>query len=215
MSGASKILVVDDEPNIRLTTRMALETSGMLVDEVEDGKAALERLLNVPVDLVLLDLWMPRLDGLETLRQLRERGDKTPVVIVTAHGCIPDTVAAMRLGAIDFLQKPMTPEALRTVVAEVLQRHSPVKAEPIVAAAEPETDASRFAEKMMRAKQALNRLEFEEAEFFLGQAQALAPRSIEAARLRGVLSESRRVHEGPFRMMRELFPVGRTHRRGR
>ena len=149
MSGASKILVVDDEPNIRLTTRMALETSGMLVDEVEDGKAALERLLNVPVDLILLDLWMPQLDGLETLRQLRQRGDKTPVVIITAHGCIPDTVAAMRLGAIDFLQKPMTPEALRTVVAEVLQRHSPVKAEPIVAAAEPETDASRFAEKMM------------------------------------------------------------------
>ncbi len=71
-------------------------------------------------DLVLLDLKMPHVDGMETLRRLRERGDDTPVVIVTAHGDVPHAVEAMKLGAIDFLSKPLAPTMLRKVAAEVL-----------------------------------------------------------------------------------------------
>ena len=72
---------------------------------------------------MLLDLKMPEMDGMETLRRLRDAGNNTAVVIVTAHGSIPDAVAAMKLGAVDFLSKPVTPDALRRVVADIVARH--------------------------------------------------------------------------------------------
>lgn len=122
MSRPAQIMIVDDEPNIRLTTRMMLEADGYTVVEAENGEDALERLRGGSADLILLDLRMPLLDGWETLRHLRDIGDGTPVVIITAHGGIPDAVEAMRLGAFDFLEKPTTPEKLRRVVADVLSR---------------------------------------------------------------------------------------------
>ncbi len=94
--------------------------------EAGDGQAALERLSGPgqDYDLILLDLLMPRMDGMELLRRLRADGNIVPVVILTAHGSIPEAVEAMKLGAIDFLTKPITPDALRRVVAEVIERHA-------------------------------------------------------------------------------------------
>ena len=111
------ILIVDDEPNVRLVFRTALESSGYAVVEAGDGGSALARLRKEPADLILLDLKMPGLDGIETLSRLRDAGSFTPVVIVTAHGCIPDAVAAMKLGAADVIPKPVSPATLREVVA--------------------------------------------------------------------------------------------------
>ena len=94
--------------------------------EAEDGQAALEQLRgpSAGCDLILLDLLMPKMDGMELLRRLRAAGNVVPVVILTAHGSIPEAVEAMKLGAIDFLTKPTTPDALRRVVAEVIERHA-------------------------------------------------------------------------------------------
>ena len=99
---------------MRLVLRTALASVGYEVVEAEDGQTALEQLTlrRTSFDLVLLDLQMPRMDGMELLRRLRDAGDVVPVVILTAHGSIPEAVAAMKLGAIDFLTKPITPEAL-------------------------------------------------------------------------------------------------------
>src|SRR5262249_21205783 len=137
MRTTPRILIVDDEPNVRLMFRTTLQPSGYRVGEAEDGVSALEQLGDGPVDLVLLDLQMPRLGGMDGLRRMREHGDETPVIIVTAHGSIPDAVEAMRLGAIDFLSKPVTPEALRRIVGEVIARHE--ESEPLSA---PRTDRS-------------------------------------------------------------------------
>ena len=124
-TGHSKhILIVDDEPNVRLVFRTALESVGYTVAEAEDGASALEWLARSPTDLVLLDLQMPGVGGMEVLRRLRDAGNDVPVVIVTAHGSIPDAVQAMKLGAIDFLTKPLNPEPLRHVVASVIRRHA-------------------------------------------------------------------------------------------
>src|SRR5438034_1231738 len=101
MSQPARILIVDDEPNVRLVFRTALETAGHIVSEAGDGHAALASLRLDGADLLLLDLRMPGLDGMEVLRRLRETGNGVPVVIITAHGTIPDAVAAMKLGAID------------------------------------------------------------------------------------------------------------------
>ena len=88
MDAPKRILIVDDEPNVRLVFRTALEATGYLVTEAADGDAALAQLRKLPTDLILLDLKMPVVDGMETLRRLRDAGDETPVVVVTANGSV-------------------------------------------------------------------------------------------------------------------------------
>jgi len=127
------VLIVDDEPSIRLMFRTALESVGYQTKEAGDGPAALDRLNESSPDVTLLDLKMPGMDGMETLRRLRNAGHETAVVIVTAHGSIPDAVAAMKLGAVDFLTKPVTPELLRRVIGDIVARHG--KSEPTAARA--------------------------------------------------------------------------------
>ncbi|MGE5754667.1 MAG: response regulator, partial [Planctomycetaceae bacterium] len=130
MSNSKRILIVDDEPNVRLVFRTALESEGHDLAEAANGRDALDWLRTSKADLILLDLQMPETGGMEVLRRLREAGDDTPVVIITAYGSVPDAVRAMKLGAIDFLAKPLTPHALRKVVAEVLERHAEPEPEP-------------------------------------------------------------------------------------
>src|SRR3974390_2534726 len=117
-------LIVDDEPSIRLMFRTTLESAGYKIQEAGNGRVALERLSELSPDVMLLDLKMPEMDGMETLRQLRDAGHDTPVVIVTARGSIPVGVAAMKLGAVDFLTKPVTPDLLRRVVGDIIARHA-------------------------------------------------------------------------------------------
>ncbi|HWE39672.1 MAG TPA: response regulator, partial [Isosphaeraceae bacterium] len=106
---AGRVLIVDDEPNVRLVFRTALESAGYAVAEVDDGPEALAWLAKARADVVLLDIQMPLMGGMDVLRGLRDAGNDVPVVIITAHGSIPDAVAAIKLGAIDFLSKPLTP----------------------------------------------------------------------------------------------------------
>lgn len=201
MSDHKHILIVDDEPNVRLVFRTALESAGYELSMAEDGRAALEALGRAKSDLVLLDLQMPGMDGMETLRRLRDAGMNVPVVIVTAHGSVPHAVEAMKLGAIDFLAKPLSPDSLRGVVAEVLDRHAANPSGPATRpqAAEPVTTESQFAANLTQAKRALNNLWFDEAEVFLKQAIALRGDSAEARNLMGVLHELRNEHDASYR----------------
>jgi CheY-like chemotaxis protein len=113
-----KLLIVDDEPHIRQMMRLTLEAAGYQVDETADGQAGLDRFGDGhEYDAVLLDQRMPGLDGLETLQQIKKRAPGACVVMVTAYASIELAVDAMRLGATDFLRKPMTPEALRSATA--------------------------------------------------------------------------------------------------
>ncbi|HEV3166855.1 MAG TPA: response regulator [Isosphaeraceae bacterium] len=201
MSGQANILIIDDEPNVRLVFRTALESAGHIAAEAVDGEAGLMWLRGFPADLVLLDLQMPRLGGLKMLETLRHEGNDVPVVIITAHGSVPDAVAAMKLGAIDFLAKPVSPRALRKIVAEVLARHATPKqkdAPDPSHESQPVTVADQYAEHLRRAKKALNQRAFEEAEIFLRQAIALMPESAEAHNLMGVLHECRNEHDASY-----------------
>ncbi len=189
MSRDARILIVDDEPNVRLMFRTALEAAGHETAEAEDGEAALAVLHAEPFNLVLLDLRMPLMDGMETLRRMRDEGITTPVVIVTAHGSVPDAVEAMKLGAVDFLQKPLNPETLRGVVAEVIGRHERRADEPNTPAYWAEE--ARYDEVLARAKRAMNHLRPVEAELFLRRALDLEPHSPEVHTLLGVLLSGR------------------------
>lgn len=201
MNDNARILIVDDEPNVRLVFRTALESVGYVLSMAEDGRAALEELRRAPADLVLLDLQMPVMDGMETLRQMREAGMSVPVVIVTAHGSVPHAVEAMKHGAIDFVSKPLSPDSLRHVVADVLKRHATNAPRPLtsILPSEPVTIESQFATNLNRAKGALNNRWFPEAEVFLKQAIGLKQDSAEAHNLMGVLHELRNEHDASYR----------------
>jgi DNA-binding response OmpR family regulator len=116
----TSILVVDDESNIRLMLRTSLESEGYAVTEAADGREALDEIHRSTPDLVVLDLNMPRLDGMAVLEQMKHDGPKPRVIVLTAFGSIATAVKATRLGALDFLEKPVTPSVLREAVRSVL-----------------------------------------------------------------------------------------------
>jgi DNA-binding response OmpR family regulator len=212
MSDKARILIVDDEPNVRLVFRTALEASGYSITTAGDGDEALEWLEKESVELVLLDLQMPILSGMDVLERLRKEGHDVPVVIITAHGNVPNAVQAMKLGAIDFLTKPISPEILRAVVAEVLARHAARTEPPAPAAAhEPVTVAAQFAANLTQAKRALNNRWFEEADVYLKQAIGLEPNSAEVHNLMGVLHELRNEHDASYRAYRAALKADRHY----
>ena len=200
-----RILIVDDEPNVRLVFRTALEGPGRTVESVADGEAALLALAAGPADLVLLDLQMPILGGMEVLRRLREAGNDVPVAIITAHGRVPDAVDAMKLGAIDFLSKPLSPETLRSVVDDVLARHTRLET------AGPSATPAAGTDPLARAKFALNRRDFDEADAELRRAVARAGASAEAHNLLGVLNELRGDPAGAYRHYRAALKAERRY----
>jgi DNA-binding NtrC family response regulator len=115
-----RILAVDDEKNIRLMLAQALAFEGTKIDTAVNGEEALEKFGQANYDLVLLDLRLPGMDGLEVLRELRKRDAKLPIILLTAHGTVESAVAAMRAGAVNFLQKPFSPRELREAVENAL-----------------------------------------------------------------------------------------------
>ena len=118
-----RLLIVDDEPHIRKVMRLALETSDYEVTEAATGEEALD-LMTAPAkwDVVLLDERLPGIDGLETLKQLRAHDADAIVIMVTAFASIELAVEAMKLGATDFIRKPMSPDTLRGAVEAALAK---------------------------------------------------------------------------------------------
>jgi CheY-like chemotaxis protein len=116
------ILVVDDEKNIRLTLSQSLEPLGLPIQTAVNGEEALQKIEETEFGLLLLDLKMPGMEGMEVLHRVRERWPTIPVIIITAHGTIESAVDAMKMGAVDFIQKPFSPREIRELATKVLQR---------------------------------------------------------------------------------------------
>ena len=206
------VLIVDDEPNVRLTYRTALETEGLEVREAPDGLAALDAMNERQFDLAILDMRMPEVSGLELLERMRQQGIQTPVVIVTAYGDISHAVRAMKLGAIDFLEKPLIPETLRAMVAEILRRHG----KSAVQRATPET----FEDHVQAAKRLLNLRQFTEAREHIAKALQVRTDSPEVFNLGGVLFElledydqAKRYYGQAIRLNRNYEPAQQNMRR--
>ncbi len=119
---AGRILLADDEKNIRLTVSRALEPLGMPIETASDGEEALRKLEGEGFSLLLLDLKMPGMGGMEVLETVRRRWPSVLVVILTAYGNIDIAVDAMKMGAADFIQKPFNPLEIRELTTRVLQR---------------------------------------------------------------------------------------------
>jgi two-component system response regulator MprA len=117
-----QVLVVDDEPAVRDALARALAVEGFRSREAHDGPTALHEQTAEPADLILLDVLMPGLDGLEVCRRIRRTGDRTPVLMLTARDEIGDRVAGLEAGADDYLVKPFAVEELLARIKALLRR---------------------------------------------------------------------------------------------
>jgi two-component system response regulator MprA len=128
-----RILVVDDDRAVRESLRRSLAFNGYQVDLASDGQAALDAVCAQRPDAMVLDVMMPRLDGLEVCRRLRSSGDELPILVLTARDAVSDRVAGLDAGADDYLPKPFALEELLARLRALLRRRSP---EDIAASAE-------------------------------------------------------------------------------
>jgi len=119
-----RLLIVDDEPGIRTTLGAVLEDEGYQVDTVADGEAGLARLEEASFECVLLDVWLPGIDGMEVLNRIQERvgADRPAVVMISGHGNIETALRATRMGAFDFIEKPLTIDKVLVVVKNAIEQ---------------------------------------------------------------------------------------------
>ncbi len=172
------ILIVDDEKNIRLTLSQALETLGAQIDTAANGEEALAKLKEKTFGLILLDIRMPGMDGMEVLRRVREVRPDIRVIMITAYGTVESAVEAMKLGAVDFLQKPFDPDEVRELVLRVVDREKLAEMKSI--------DYSSFIEL---AKRCVGDRQFDAATEHVRKAIFIDTRRPEAFNLLGALME--------------------------
>jgi DNA-binding NtrC family response regulator len=178
MNKPKRILVVDDEKNIRLTLSQALETLGVDVDTSENGEDALDKIDKIGFDIVLLDLKMSGMDGIEVLKKIDSIHPEIKVIIITAHGTIDNAVEAMKLGAVDFIQKPFTINEIRDIVKAVISRETI-----------PEEKANDYISHLELAKKSISEKHFEAATEHIRKALSLDNSRPEALNLMGALKE--------------------------
>lgn len=172
------VLVVDDERNIRLTISRSLEDLQLEVETAVNGEEALAKLEEKEYALILLDLKMPGMNGMEVLRLVEKNRPEIPIIIISAHGTIDSAVEAMKLGAVDFLQKPFAPQEIRDLVSKVLDRGK-LK----------EETADDYRSYLELAKKNIGEQHFETAQNHISKAIALQPDQAEAFNLLGALLE--------------------------
>ena len=175
---AKPVLIVDDEKNIRMTLAQAMEPLELETATAVNGEEALSKLEHKPFGLILLDLKMPGMDGMEVLRRVRETRPDIKVIIITAYGTIESAVEAMKLGAVDFIPKPFAPKEIRELVKKVLDRDL-LRAE----------QATTYDARIELAKRCINDRQFDAAQEHVRQAITTDATKPEAFNLLGVLLE--------------------------
>ena len=122
MNSEKRLLVIDDEPAIREGVRRILESDSFQVETFGNGHAALERLKHEPFDLVITDLKMPGISGIDVLRSIKEVQPDLPVIFITGYSSVDSAVEVMKLGAVDYIAKPFTPDEMLKVIRTALEQ---------------------------------------------------------------------------------------------
>ncbi len=171
-----KVLVVDDEPSVRSALQRALALERYDVSVAEDGQQALDTLAEGVVDAIVLDVMMPRVDGLEVCRRLRAAGDRTPVLMLTARDAIDDRVDGLDAGADDYLVKPFALRELNARLRALLRRVEP--GGPTLAFGDLVLDTSAHEVRRGNRKIELSRTEFSLLQLFLEHPRQVLTRSV-------------------------------------
>ncbi|GAB0103086.1 two-component system response regulator MprA [Nocardia sp. JMUB6875] len=173
---SAKVLVVEDDPNVRSTLEQLLRFEGYLVSLAGDGREALDLLETDRPDLAVVDVVMPRLDGLSLCRTLRRRGDRLPILVLTARGQVGDRVAGLDAGADDYLAKPFDTEELLARLRALLRRSAPDEPAVLTVADLTLNPATREVRRGDRELE-LTRTEFDVLELLLRNAPVVLTRS--------------------------------------
>ena len=202
-----RILLVDDHQSIRFTFRVALESEGHDVALAGSAAETLEMTARQRFDLLILDLRLGADSGTQLLADLRDRGVDSAALMMTAHGTVADAVAAMKLGAIDFLAKPLDPARLRAAVVDIVERrHAADRAARAAAPLE-----GTHAHQIIEAKHALNCRDFDAARGLLARALETNDHSADAHYLYGVLQELNDRHDDARRYYRRALDLYAEH----
>lgn len=116
-----KILVIDDEPIIMVSCERTLTPEGYEVKSVSSGREGIKLLEKEPFALILLDIKMPDMDGIEVLKRIKEMSPETKVIMITGYSTVETAVKSLKIGAFNYIEKPFTPETLLTAVKEVFE----------------------------------------------------------------------------------------------
>lgn len=161
-----RVLVVEDEPGVAQFIRQGLAEAGFAVDMARDGVEGLEYAQEADYDLIVLDLMLPQIDGLDVLRELRSQRIRTPILLLTARDTVDDRVQGLDAGADDYLVKPFAfPELLARLRA--LLRRPPIQSDAILQLADLKMDLSRRVVRRAGKAIILSRREFSLLELFL------------------------------------------------
>lgn len=198
---SARIIIVDDEKNIRLTVSLGLEPLGYEISTAVDGADALKQLEQQEFDLMLLDIQMPGMDGIEVLRQAALQHPDVRIVMVSAYGTVENAVEAMKLGAVDFIQKPFAPQEIRAVVKQVIERESIE-----------ETQTLGYDSHLQLAKRYVNKRQFDAAMAQAKQAIAAEPSRPEAFNLLGALQELRGERSNALKSYRVAVNLDPTYK---
>jgi two-component system response regulator MprA len=165
----TRVLVVDDDHDVRESLSRALGYAGYEVATAANGVDALRSVARAPVDLIILDVLMPMLDGLGACRSLRDRGDDTPVLVLTARDAVDDRVAGLDAGADDYLVKPFALRELLARVNALLRRTQPLR--DVLGYADLTLDLTARSARRGNTELSLTRIEFSLLELLVRNAE--------------------------------------------
>jgi two-component system, OmpR family, response regulator MprA len=178
------ILIVDDDQHITGVLRRALAYEGYTVEVATRGDEALNKVIEHPPELIVLDLMLPGMDGLEVCRRLRASGNQVPILMLTAKDAIPDRVAGLDEGADDYLVKPMELEELLARVRALLRRRNPEQAE-VLRFADVELDTGTRIARRGKREINLSTTEYELLALFMRRPRQVLTRDIIMERVWG------------------------------
>jgi two-component system response regulator MprA len=180
-----KVMVVDDEPAMREALELALRLDGFEVELVPDGREAIRQLPQARPDVVLLDVLMPELDGIEVCRRMRTAGDRTPVLMLTARDEIDDRVAGLEAGADDYLAKPFALPELLARLRALLRRTGWAADEELLRFDDLELDPAAYEVRRDGRDLELTRTEFALLELFMRNPRQVLTRALIVERVWG------------------------------
>lgn len=195
------ILIIDDEKNIRMTLEKALSGAGYEVESAINGENGLQKLKDEEYPVILLDMNLPGINGIEVLRKLNEFDFNTRVIMITGYGNVETAVEAMKLGAVDYLRKPFKPEEIKDLVEEVFRRYK-LESE--------DYEAESFSEFLNMAKAEINNHNYDKAVELLKKATSIDPEKPEPFNLLGIIYEMRNNQPEAMKMYRTALSLDPT-----
>jgi len=198
-----KVLIIDDEKNIRMTLKKSLQKAGYEVETAINGEDGLEKFNEEKFPVILLDMKLPGIDGIEVLRKINDLDHQSKIIMITGYGSVDTAIEAMKLGAVDYLRKPFKPEEILQLVKEVFARFE-LEAK--------EAEADGFEEYLNLAKSEINNRNFKEAVELLKKATSENTEKPGPFNLLGIIYELQGNQPRAMKMYRTALSLDPTYR---